>query len=121
MSVLIFRLNGVDDDEAADVRQLLDDNGFPYHETGAGFLGLGTAGLWLLQAEHKREARALIDAYQQQRAARLSAEYRALCDAGRAETAWQRALQHPFRTAFHLAGIAAILYLMLVPFLTLGR
>jgi hypothetical protein len=48
MTTLIFRLNGVPEDEAADVRGLLDDNGFAYHETSGGSPGLGVAALWLL-------------------------------------------------------------------------
>jgi hypothetical protein len=121
MSVLIFRLNGVCEDEAADVRRLLDEHGFEYHETSGGFLGLGVAGLWLIDRDQKPAARAVIDRYQQERSARLSAEYQALCRAGKAETTWQRALRHPFQTLFYLAGAAAVLYLMLMPFLTLGQ
>jgi len=121
MSVLIFRLNDVSEDEAADVRRLLDQHGFVYHETTGGFLGLGTAGLWLLDSSEKAAAREVIDHYQQERGARLSADYAALRAAGEAETIWQRAVQHPLRTLFYLVGIGAILYLVLVPFLTLGR
>lgn len=121
MSVLIFRLNGVEDDEAADVRRLLDEQGLAYHETSGGFLGLGVAGLWLLDRDQQPAARAIIDRYQQERSARLAAEYAALRRAGKAETTLQRAARHPLRTLFYLAGAAAVLYLMLVPFLTLGQ
>lgn len=121
MSALIFRLRDVCDDEADEVRRLLDQHGFAYHETGAGFLGLGTAGLWLLDSDQKQAARALIDRYQAERSARLAADYQALCDAGQAETTWHRSLRHPVRTLFYLAGAAAVLYLVLAPFLMLGR
>lgn len=121
MSVLIFRLNDVSEDEAADVRRLLDKHGFAYHETNGGFLGLGIAGLWLLNRDDKTAARTIIDRYQQARSARLAAEYAAQRQAGQTETTLQRAAQYPLRTLFYLAGIAAVLYLVLVPFLTLGR
>lgn len=120
MSVLIFRLNGVPDDEAADVRKLLDEHGFAYHETTGGFLGFGVAGLWLLDDSRKAAARAVIDAYQQERSARLAAEYEAQCRAGRAETTLQRIARRPFQSLFYLAGAAAVLYLVLWPFLSLG-
>jgi hypothetical protein len=120
MSVLIFRLNDVSEDEADDVRRLLDQHGYAYHETSSGFLGLGLAGLWLLDNAEKAAARALIDEYQAARSARLSAEYAAQRQAGQVETIWQRASQQPLRTLFYLGAIAAILYLVLVPFLTLG-
>ncbi|MBK5929244.1 DUF6164 family protein [Halochromatium salexigens] len=121
MSVLIFRLNGVEDDEAADVRRLLDERGLTYHETSGGFLGFGIAGLWLLDASQKTTARALIDRYQEERSARLVAEYVTRWRAGQAETTLQRAIRQPLRTLFYLAGAAAVLYLVLVPFLTLGN
>jgi hypothetical protein len=120
LSILIFRLNGVPDDEAADVRQLLDQHGFEYHETSGGFLGLGVAGLWLLDRSQQAAARALIDEYEQERSARLAAEYAASCRSGQAETTLQRAVRSPLQTLFYLAGIVAVLYLVLMPFLTLG-
>ncbi|MBK1629930.1 hypothetical protein CKO31_04065 [Thiohalocapsa halophila] len=121
MSVLIFRLNGVPDDEAADVRALLDEHGFAYHETTGGFLGFGVAGLWLLDDSHKAAARAVIDDYQRSRSARLAAEHEAARLAGRAETTPQRIARHPVQSLFYIAGAAGVLYLMLWPFLTLGR
>jgi hypothetical protein len=121
MSVLIFRLNGVPDDEAADVRALLDEHGFAYHETTGGFLGIGVAGLWLLDDTQKSAARAVIDDYQLERSARLGAEQARLRRSGQAETTLRRIARRPLQSLFYLAGAAAILYLMLWPFLTLGR
>ena len=121
MSVLIFRLNGVPDDEAADVRALLDEHGFDYHETTGGFLGLGVAGLWLIDADQKAAARRAIDTYQRSRSARLRAEHAALFAAGQAETMLQRLARRPLTSLFYLAGAAAVLYLVLWPFLTLGQ
>ena len=45
MATLLFRLNNVPEDEAEDVRQLLDDKGFAFYETQAGFFGLGVASI----------------------------------------------------------------------------
>lgn len=120
MTVLIFRLNGVPDDEAAEVRALLDEHGFDYHETSGGFLGLGVGGLWLLDDSRKADARALIDAYQEERAKRMAAEHRALQEAGLAETTLQRISRRPLQSMFYLAGAAAVLYLVLWPFLKLA-
>ena len=121
MSVLIFRLNGMPGDEAVEVRALLDEHGFDYHETTGGFLGLGVAGLWLIDADQKAAARQVIDTYQEARSARLSSEYAALRAAGQAETMLQRIARQPLTSLFYLAGAAAVLYLVLWPFLTLGR
>jgi hypothetical protein len=120
MPTLIFRLNGVPDDEADDVRRLLEAEGFAYHETTGGFLGLGVAGLWLLDDGRKAAARAVIDAYQHERSTRLAAEQEALRRAGRAETTLQRITRRPLQSLLYVAGAAAILYLTLWPFLGLG-
>ncbi len=61
MSVLIVRLNGVLDDEAVEVRALLDEHGFQDHETTGGFLGLGVAGVWLMDPDQEAAARRVID------------------------------------------------------------
>ncbi len=120
MSVLIFRLNGVPDDEATEVRALLNQHDLHYHETSGGFLGFGVAGLWLLDDSRKADARALIDAYQQERSTRIAAEHQALRDAGEIETTLQRIARRPLQSLFYLAGASAVLYLVLAPFLTLG-
>jgi hypothetical protein len=121
MSVLIFRLNGVPADEAADVRKLLDDRGFEYHETSGGLPGISVAGLWLLDDSQRAAARAAIDAYQLERSARIAAEHEDLRRAGQVESTWQRVVRRPLQSLLYLAGAAAVLYLMLWPFLTLGR
>ncbi|ESQ16573.1 MAG: hypothetical protein N838_07810 [Thiohalocapsa sp. PB-PSB1] len=119
MPVLIFRLNNVPEDEAADVRALLDQHGFAYHETTGGFLGFGVAGLWLLDDSRKAAARALIDTYQDERRVRLRAEHEALRRAGRAETMLHRFARQPLQSLFYIAAAAAVLYLTLWPFLAL--
>ena len=120
MSVLIFRLNDAPEDEAQDVRDLLDEHGFEYHETGAGFIGLQVAGLWLLDESQKEAARAVIDAYQRERSARIRAEYEELRAADRGETFAGRVMRHPFLALFYLGAAAAVVYIVLSPFLGLG-
>ena len=67
MSVLIFRLNGVSDEEAADVRELLNDNQLAFYETDAGRWGLSIAALWLKDGDQLRQASYLLTEYQRQR------------------------------------------------------
>jgi hypothetical protein len=100
MAVLLFRLNGVPDDEAADVRRLLVDNGIEWHETSAGLLGISIAGIWLSDASRYHQARQLIDAYEAKRAKDLRAEY----DERRAQDEVQKL------TDRHVAEIDALLH-----------
>lgn len=121
MPVLIFRLNNVPEDEAVDVKALLDERGFAYHETSGGFLGFGVAGLWLLDASQKTAAREVIDAYERERAARFAAEQDARRRAGELETMLQRIARRPLESLFYIVAALGIVYLMLWPFTMLGE
>lgn len=78
MAKLLFKLNGVPDDEAEDVRQLMQDNGIDIYETDAGRWLIGVAAIWLPDESRYDEARALIDAYEQRRYKLLHKESQSL-------------------------------------------
>ena len=67
MAKLVFRLNGVEDDEADSVRQCLDDADISYYETHAGRWGLSVAAIWVHDDNDYGAARAVIENYQLQR------------------------------------------------------
>lgn len=120
MAVLLFRLNGVPDDEAADVRRLLVDNGIEWHETSAGLLGISIAGIWLTDAAQYDQARQLIDAYEAKRAEDLRAEYDERRAQGQAQTLLGLVGAHPVRVALSILGVLVVLYLSTIPFLGFG-
>lgn len=74
MAKLLFRLNGVPDDEADDVRTLLQEHAIEIYETNAGRWLIGVAAIWLPDELEYVKARALIDAYQAERYRRLQQE-----------------------------------------------
>jgi hypothetical protein len=117
MSRLLFHLNNVPDDEAADVRALLAEHHIDYYETEAGRWGISLAAIWLKEEGRFAEARGLIEEYQRAREARARGEYEALRNEGRHETLGHRFRQAPLRFLFYSAAIAAILSLTLLPFL----
>ena len=117
MAVLLFKLNGVPEDEAADIRALLDEHAIDYYETEAGRWGISLAAIWLRDEEQLQRARDLIDTYQQQRFTRAREEYEARKAAGEVETMLGRALRNPLRFLLYLAAVLLILYLSLMPFL----
>lgn len=120
MAVLLFRLNGVPDDEAADVRRLLVDNGIEWHETSAGLLGISIAGIWLPDAAQYDQARQLIDAYEARRAEGARAEYDERRAQGRAQTLLELVGAHPVRAVLSILGVLVLLYLSTIPFLRFG-
>lgn len=116
MATLLFRLNQVPEDEAEDIRQLLDDAGFDVYETSAGFFGLGVAAIWLRDRNDASRALALIDNYQQQRAETMQNDYQDRIANGEEVGFWQQSLQHPFRSLAVLAIIALVLAVIMLPF-----
>lgn len=75
MAILIFRLKNVPEDEAQDIRDLLDENDIDYYETPAGILGFSMPGIWLKNEDQAERASLLIDEYQQQLQSRVRKEY----------------------------------------------
>lgn len=120
MAILLFRLNGVPEDEAADVRALLDEHRVDYYETESGRWGISLAAIWLKDESQLRRARELIDDYQQQRFVSAREEYERRRSAGELETLLGRALREPLRFLLYLVAILLILYLSLMPFLGLA-
>ena len=113
MAVLIFRLNGVSDDEAQDVRDLLSDNALDSYETSAGRWGVSVAGLWLVNENDKVRARELIDAYQLER----QRYFEELETQAPPETFSDRFKQSPLNVMFYGLLAATILFITLSPFI----
>lgn len=67
MAKLLFNLRNVPDDEADEVRALLEHHGVDWYETRPGPWGISAGGLWLRDADAYPQARRLLDDYQQQR------------------------------------------------------
>lgn len=117
MPHLLFKLNGVAEDEAEDIRHLLDNHRIGYYETHAGFFGVALAAIWLRDdSDDVERAQALIDSYQQQRYKQARQDYEQQINDGTAETQLQRLLRHPIRTLIFLAIILIILYFSTIPF-----
>jgi len=114
MSVLIFRLNGVSNEEANDVRELLDNNQMAFYETHAGRWGLSIAALWLKNEDQLNEARYLLAEYQQQRERNnkgVTIE----------QSTWQRIVQDPLHYCLLIAAIIAVAAISVLPFLSLDN
>lgn len=119
MARLLFRLGNVPDEEAEEVRALLEARGFDTYETRAGFWGLGVAAIWLHDETQFEAARKVLDAYQAGLAERMRRERDDLAERGEAPTLWTRLRHHPVRMLLVAAAVAVILALTLLPFLWL--
>ena len=120
MSKILFRLNGVSDDEADDVRELLADNDIDFYETSAGNWGVSMPAIWLKDASQFKQARALLDDYQKERGVRVRAEYERLKKEGKHKTFSDAVREHPVRFTIHLALALLVIYLSVKLVIDLG-
>lgn len=116
MAKLLFKLNGVPDDEANDVRQVLDDNQVDYYETSAGMWGLSFAGIWLKDESQFESAKQIVDEYQQKRYQDAVEQRRVAQESGEARPWLESILSHPFKTTAVVIFVGVVLYLTVAPF-----
>lgn len=75
MAKILFRLNGVSDDETNDVRELLTNNAIDFYETSSGNWGVSMPAIWLSEDSQFEKAQALLNTYQNERTIRMREEY----------------------------------------------
>ncbi|MEN8259553.1 MAG: DUF6164 family protein [Pseudomonadota bacterium] len=121
MSLILFRLNGVPDDEARDIRELLAENHIAYYETPPGKWGISVAAIWLKDGSRLGAAKALIEEYQRNRMLKARQEYDTLKREGKAETVFDSIKRNPIRFLFFAAMILFILYVSTKPFMDFGK
>ncbi|MFO7592587.1 MAG: DUF6164 family protein [Pseudomonadota bacterium] len=121
MARLLFKLNGVPEDEAQDIRELLDENRIDYYETSAGRWGISLAAIWLKDESQLQQAVELIDRYQQERYRLAREEYERLKAAGKLESLVDRFRGDPIRFLLYIVAILVVLYLSSLPFILLGQ
>ena len=120
MPVQLFNLRNVPDDEADDIRALLEQHAIDYYETPSGNWGISIPALWLPDEARLTEARALIEDYQSERLARVRAEYRQAARSGELPTLLARIRHNPLQVLLIVAFALAVLYFSTRPFLDLG-
>lgn len=119
MAKLLLNLRGVPDDEANDVRALLDAKRIPYYETTPNFWGISAGGIWVTEDEDFPAAKRAFDDYEQQRSIRVRAEYAAAKRAGTAETFASMLRDDPLRVVMVLLGVLFVLGIATLPFVLL--
>lgn len=119
MSKLLLNLRMVLDDEAEDVRIMLDANNIEYYETRPGRWGISHGGIWITHDADTDQARRLMADYQRQRQARVRAENAAARRDGSAETFRSIVRAQPGRVLMIVLAIAFMLLLVALPALLL--
>ena len=107
MSRLLFKMRHVPQDEADDIRQLLEDHGIDFFETFPGNWGISVPAIWLKHDGQFEAARILIDDYQEERIQRMQESYR------ETKTMSQVFWESPCRFFIYLSAIAIVLFISL--------
>jgi len=116
MAVKLFKLRHVPDDEAEDIRQLLQEHEIEFYETDAGGWGISVPAIWLYDENDLERARELIEVYQQQRAQLARADYQSKKEHGLHETVLDKIMQQPLRFVLFMMMSLFVIYVTLAPF-----
>ena len=109
MAKLLFDLRDVPDDEADEVRSLLEANSIAFYETRPLAWGLFAGGIWVVDNAIHPQARQLLAAYQRDRAERARAAFAAAQRAGSG------------KSALLLLAMSFITAIVVLPFLLFGN
>ncbi len=121
MAKLLLNLRYVPDDEAAEVRELLDRHGIACYETRPSRWGISAGGIWLRNNDDADRAGQLMADYQRTRQSRARAAFAEAQRAGEVPTLMELARQQPLRVVGLIAAIALVLAVSAIPFVLLLR
>jgi hypothetical protein len=116
MPVLLFKLNGVPEDEADDIRVLLRQNHIDFYETSAGNWQISLAAIWLNDSDRFDQARKLIEEYQIERTEKAQQLYKQSAGAGINLSFPARVRREPLRHLLYLVVILVVIYFSTIPF-----
>lgn len=121
MAVKLFNLRHVPEDEADDIRKLLDDRGFDYYETPPGNWAISAAIIWLNDPDDLPLAKELIDQYQEERGEKMRQAYEQQKAAGETQSVLERFMERPIQIILYILFILVILYISTRPFINIGQ
>ena len=115
MAKLLLNLRHVPDNEADDVRAMLDAQRIAYYETPPSMWGISAGGIFVQENADVAEAKRLMAGYQKERSARVRAEYAAARRDGTAETFRTVLRNEPLRVVLTILAILCLLGLVALP------
>jgi len=116
MSHLVFKLNSVPEDEADDVRDLLEEHEIHFYETDSGRWGFGYAAIWMKDNQQLEQAKSLIQKYQADRYQRVTSEHEALELSGEKISRVAFFMSSPIKFTILLVFAGLLAYFTVVPF-----
>jgi len=120
MTILLFSLRGVPEDEADEVRELLTEQNIDFYETSAGNWGMSMPALWLRNDAELEKARYVLGAYQQQRFLTARENYMHLKKTGQQKTLLKALIEKPLLYFAYLITILLVIYVSIRLLFELG-
>lgn len=121
MSTLLLNLRQTPDDEAEEVRQLLQAHSIEFFETPASRFGISAGAIWLADEARADEALNVLAQYQAQRRETARNAYAQARAEGSAPGFWQQLRREPVRVVSALIVIAVLIALCAVPYYMLRQ
>ena len=121
MSKLLLNMRNVPDDEADEVRAMLDEARIGWYETQPSRWGISYGGIWITHDDDIVEARRLMAGYQDARREHARAERATALREGTAETFADIARAQPLRVVLTILAILLLVGLMALPAILIGR
>lgn len=116
MAKNLYPLRNVPQDEADEMRALLNEHHIDFHETSAGFIGIGTAAIWVNDESQYDAAKALIAQYQTERFDRARRDYQQQLSSGNHNRFVDLFKQNPGKVITYILFAFCLIYLMARPF-----
>lgn len=120
MTILLFSLRGVPEDEAHEVRALLTEQQIDFYETSAGNWGVSMPALWLRNDAELEKARQLLNAYQEQRYLAARQDYLQRKQAGQHKTLWRGVKEKPLLYGAYVLTMGLVMYVSVKLLFELG-
>jgi len=120
MSALLFKLRNVPEDEADDIRDLMQTHRIEIYETSAGNWGISMPAIWVQNDENLAEAKQLLAQYQQKRATEARHAYNEDRRLGRAPSLMQKIFERPLVITGIILFCLFVIYAMTSPFIRLA-
>lgn len=120
MAALLMNLRYVPDEEADEVRALLNEKSIPYYETPPSMWGISAGAIWLNDEQDRERAKRLLQDYQRRRFDHQRAIWQQARERGEVPTLWRRLKTSPMRMLALIVATLFVLLFALMPFLTFG-
>jgi nucleosome binding factor SPN SPT16 subunit len=120
MTLVLFSLRGVPEDEADEVRELLTSQDIDFYETSAGNWGMSMPALWLKDDADLEKARYVLNKYQQQRFLTSHQDYLQRKKAGQQKTLLKAFIEKPLLYFAYILTMFLVVYVSIRLLFELG-